>query len=70
MTFQQKVKALVKARHALGERHEMRARLKLADQLGVSEPTVRNWCQQADPQPLALYRRAVDELYEREVGGV
>lgn len=66
MTFQQKVKALVDNRHTLGWRNQALARTKLAVQLGVSEPTIRNWLDGRTVPRSGVVLRAVDELYARE----
>lgn len=65
-TVREQVQALIDRRHGLGERYQMKARLKLADALGVSEMTVRNWTRGAKPLPMAA--RAIQRLYDREVG--
>lgn len=68
MTFQQKVQALVDARHTLGWRNQALARTKLAVALGVSEPTIRNWLDAKTEPRSTVVLRAVDALYDTEVG--
>ena len=50
----------------MGERYAMRARMKLAIDLNVSENTVRAWLKGQQPSPMAA--AAIQQRYNTEVG--
>lgn len=66
-SVREQVQALVERRHAMGERYAMRARMKLALDLNVSENTVRAWLKGQQPSPMAA--AAIQQRYDAEVNG-
>lgn len=64
MTVREMVAALVEARHTVGSQHRLRARTRLAVDLGVSEQSVRNWLNGTDPIPAHVEN--IHRLYSKE----
>lgn len=68
------VTALVERRHTVGSRGQMRARMRLALDLGdhaqlpyPSETSIRNW-QSGTVTPAPVWARAIQQRYDVEVG--
>lgn len=64
MSVTDMLEALVEARHTLGSEHRLRARTRLAVDLGVSEQTVRNWLN--GTTPMHAHAKAIRDLYLEE----
>jgi hypothetical protein len=67
-TVREQVQALIDRRHTLGSAYQMRARMKLAWDLKVSEVTVRDW-QSGKYNPTSGHASAIQRLYDTEVNG-
>jgi DNA-binding transcriptional regulator YiaG len=66
-TVREQVQALIDRRHTVGSAYQMRARMQLAVDLGVSEVTVRDW-QSGKYAPNFGNARDIQRLYDEEVG--